>query len=152
MDKACLLYTSYNLNQYNRIVNQRNKLLKDIWNNSSMRDILSVWDEQLADFGEKIIERRVLFAQQLNDIIAGIHHKLSGGREHLSIVYEPDTAPGELADKIVRCQDRDIRLKMTSAGPHRDEDVYKRQIIDCFCRKSLELHAYPSYFLLFFSL
>lgn len=130
--ELCQLDASYlyNLNQYNRIVNQRNKLLKDIWNNSSMRDILSVWDEQLADFGEKIIERRVLFAQQLNDIIAGIHHKLSGGREHLSIVYEPDTAPGELADKIARCQDRDIRLKMTSAGPHRDDFVFVADGID----------------------
>ena len=130
--ELCQLDASYlyNLNQYNRIVNQRNKLLKDIWNNSSMRDILSVWDEQLADFGEKIIERRVLFAQQLNDIIAGIHHKLSGGREHLSIVYEPDTAPGELADKIARCQDRDIRLKMTSAGPHRDDFAFVADGID----------------------
>ena len=61
-----------------------------------MRDILSVWDEQLADFGEKIVERRVLFAQQLNGIIAGIHQKLSGGREHLSIVYEPDARPESL--------------------------------------------------------
>lgn len=130
--ELCQLDASYlyNLNQYNRIVNQRNRLLKDLWNNSSMRDVLSVWDEQLADFGEKIIERRVLFAQQLNEIIGGIHHRLSGGREHLSIVYEPDTAPGELADKIARCQERDIRLKMTSAGPHRDDFAFVADGVD----------------------
>ena len=130
--ELCQLDASYlyNLNQYNRIVNQRNKLLKDIGNDSSMRDILSVWDEQLADFGEKIVERRVLFAQQLNGIIAGIHQKLSGGREHLSIVYEPDAAPGELAEKLARCQERDIRLKMTSAGPHRDDFSFVADGID----------------------
>lgn len=130
--ELCQLDASYlyNLNQYNRIMNQRNKLLKDIGNDSSMRDILSVWDEQLADFGEKIVERRVLFAQQLNGIIAGIHQKLSGGREHLSIVYEPDAAPGELAEKLARCQERDIRLKMTSAGPHRDDFSFVADGID----------------------
>ena len=110
--ELCQLDASYlyNLNQYNRIVNQRNKLLKD--------------------FGEKIVERRVLFAQQLNGIIAGIHQKLSGGREHLSIVYEPDAAPGELAEKLARCQERDIRLKMTSAGPHRDDFSFVADGID----------------------
>lgn len=130
--ELCQLDASYlySLNQYNRIVNQRNRLLKDMWGNSSMRDMLSVWDEQLANFGEKIIERRVLFAGQLNEIIAGIHHRLSGGREQLQIVYEPDVAPGRLAERLAACQERDIRLKMTSAGPHRDDFAFLADGID----------------------
>lgn len=130
--ELCQLDASYlyRLNQYNRIVNQRNRLLKDMWGNSSMRDMLSVWDEQLANFGEKIIERRVLFAGQLNEIIAGIHHRLSGGREQLQIVYEPDVAPGRLAERLAACQERDIRLKMTSAGPHRDDFAFLADGID----------------------
>ena len=45
----------YNLNHYNRIVNQRNRLLKDIYQNPSLRDTLSVWDDQMAAFGSQVI-------------------------------------------------------------------------------------------------
>ena len=111
----------YNLNHYNKIVNQRNKLLKDLFMNPSLRGTLEVWDMQLAAFGEKIIERRILFVEQLNEIISGIHSKLSGGREQLRIVYEPDTQLGTLEEVLLRNQDRDIRMKMTGSGPHRDD-------------------------------
>ena len=76
---------------------------------------------QLASFGEKLIERRILFTEQLNEIIAGIHDRLSGGREQLRIVYEPDVEPGALEETLLRSQDRDIRMKMTGSGPHRDD-------------------------------
>ena len=51
----------YNLNHYNRIVNQRNKLLKDMYMNPDLKETLGVWDMQLASFGSKIIQRRKLF-------------------------------------------------------------------------------------------
>lgn len=50
----------YNLNHYNKIVNQRNKLLKDMYFNPSLRETLNIWDSQLISFGSKIIERRKL--------------------------------------------------------------------------------------------
>ena len=56
----------YNLNHYNKIVNQRNKLLKDMYLNPQLRDTLHIWDMQLVSFGSKIIERRRLFVEQLN--------------------------------------------------------------------------------------
>ncbi len=68
----------YNLNHYNKIVNQRNKLLKDMYMNPDLKDTLTIWDSQLVSFGSKIIERRKIFAEQLNEIILGIHKKLSG--------------------------------------------------------------------------
>ncbi|MDO4293418.1 MAG: DNA replication/repair protein RecF [Eubacteriales bacterium] len=123
-------YYLYNLNHYNKIVNQRNRLLKDIWQNPSLRDTLSVWDEQLADFGEKLIERRALFAEQLNDILTDIHERLSGGREKLRIVYEPDAEKGTLKQRLASGTDRDIRLKMTSSGPHRDDFAFVTEDID----------------------
>ena len=68
----------HNLNQYHKIVNQRNKLLKDMFLSPGLRDMLSVWDMQLVNYGCEIIKRRKLFVEQLNDILYGIHKNLSG--------------------------------------------------------------------------
>jgi len=111
----------YNLNNYNKIVNQRNKLLKDIYMNPSLKDTLSIWDSQLVSYGSKIIERRIQFVNQLNEIINGIHKNLSGGKEDLRIVYEPDITIDEYEKTLSINQEKDIRLKMTTVGPHRDD-------------------------------
>ncbi len=111
----------YNLNHYNKIVNQRNVLLKDMYMNPGLRDTLSIWDSQLVSFGSKIIERRKLFVEQLNEIIYDIHKKLSGGKEELVIQYEPDVEIEEFEKKLSYSQERDIRSKMTNVGPHRDD-------------------------------
>ena len=111
----------YNLNHYNKIINQRNKLLKDMYMNPDLKETLGIWDMQLVSFGSKIIERRKLFVEQLNELISGIHRTLSGGREEVKIIYEPDTEIGEFEKKLKHNQDRDIKSKMTSVGPHRDD-------------------------------
>lgn len=111
----------YNLNYYNRIINQRNKLLKDMYMEPGLKETLGVWDMQLVSFGSRIIERRTLFVEQLNDIIYGIHKKLSGDKEELQICYEPDVKTEDFEGKLRYAQDRDIKSKMTSVGPHRDD-------------------------------
>lgn len=111
----------YNLNHYNKIINQRNRLLKDMYLNQGLKETLEVWDMQLVSFGIKIIERRALFVKQLNEIIYGIHRKLSGDKEELQICYEPDAVQEAFEEKLSSARDRDIRAKMTSVGPHRDD-------------------------------
>ena len=111
----------YNLNNYNKIVNQRNKLLKELYNNPGLKDTLSIWDMQLVSYGSKIIERRISFVKQLNEIIYDIHKKLSGGKEEITIVYEPDVTLENYEKTLSMGQDRDIKLKQTSVGPHRDD-------------------------------
>ena len=120
----------YNLNHYNKIVNQRNKLLKDMYLNPDLKETLSIWDMQLVSFGSKIIERRRLFVEQLNEIIYGIHKKLSGDREELKIIYEPDVEAEEFEKKLKYSQDRDMRSKTTSVGPHRDDFSFVAGDID----------------------
>ena len=120
----------YNLNHYNKIVNQRNILLKDMYANPGLRDTLSIWDSQLVSFGSKIIERRKLFIDQLNEIIFDIHKKLSGGREELKIIYEPDVEIENFEKSLLHSQDRDIKTKMTNVGPHRDDFVFMVGDID----------------------
>lgn len=111
----------YNLNHYNKIVNQRNKLLKDLYFNPSLKETLNIWDSQLVSFGSKLIERRKLFTEQLNEIIYDIHKKLSGGKEELRIQYDPDVNMENFEEKLRLSQERDIRLKQTCVGPHRDD-------------------------------
>ena len=111
----------YNLNHYNKIVNQRNKLLKDLYLNPSLKETLNIWDMQLVSFGSKIMERRQSFIDQLNEIIGGIHNSLSGGKENLQINYEPDVSMEEYEKILFNSQEKDIKLKMTTVGPHRDD-------------------------------
>lgn len=111
----------YNLNSYNKIVNQRNKLLKDLYFNPSLKETLNIWDSQLVSFGSKIIERRKIFIDQLNEIIYEIHKKLSGNKEELKIKYEPDVSIENFETSLKLSNERDIKLKQTCVGPHRDD-------------------------------
>ena len=63
------LYLS-DLSNYNRIINQRNKLLKDVYNRNDLLETLEIWDLQLIQYGNKIIERRKQFIGQVNEIIS----------------------------------------------------------------------------------
>jgi len=120
----------YNLNHYNQIVNQRNKLLKDMVFQPELRETLNIWDSQLISYGSKIIERRKLFVEQLNEIIYEIHKKLSGDKEELYIQYEPDVLIESYETKMRISQEKDIKLKQTSVGPHRDDFCFKVGDID----------------------
>ena len=111
----------YNLNHYNKIVNQRNKLLKDLYLNPSLKDTLNIWDSQLVSYGSKVIERRIIFIEQINHIINEIHKSLSGNKENLRIHYEPYINIKDFEIELLNNQDRDIKLKQTTVGPHRDD-------------------------------
>ncbi len=130
--ELCQLDVMYlnHLNQYNKIVNQRNALLKDLYFNPSLRDMIDVWDMQLVTYGKGIIERRITFVKQLNEIIGNIHRSLSGGKEELEIVYEPDAEVDGLEEKIRLSREKDIKLKQTTTGPHRDDFGFYANGID----------------------
>ena len=111
----------HTLSNYNKILIQRNKLLKDIAFHPEWMDTLEIWDMQLAGYGSKIIKRRHSFVEQLGEIAGDIHENLTGGREHLSLLYEPDCPADALYEQLKKNRDKDIRYKMTSQGPHRDD-------------------------------
>ena len=127
-----------NLLNYNKIVNQRNHLLKEIsfGDRVSLESTLDVWDMQLVHYGNKIIERRTEFIQEMNEIIASIHKKLTGDREDIKVLYEPHNGSRALEDALRKNRDRDLRLKSTSTGPHRD-DI-------CFMTGDLDIRKYGS--------
>ena len=109
------------LSGYNHIVNQRNKLLKDLFVKPSLKGTLDIWDIQMADYGKKVIEKRQRFVEELNEVIRDIHRNLTGGEELLEVIYEPSASAEDFESTLFRNRERDMRMKMTSAGPHRDD-------------------------------
>lgn len=115
-----------NLVNYNKVVMQRNKLLKDISFNPSAENMasLDIWDIQMKRFGECIIERREKFTESLNEIISDIHSRLSGGSEKLKVLYEPCIRADEFASGIAESRERDIKFKCSNVGPHKDDITF----------------------------
>ena len=74
-----------NLSNYNRIINQRNSLLKDLYGQKNLMDTLDIWDMQMAAYGTKVLDARKKFIKEVNEIISDIHFKLTGGKERISI-------------------------------------------------------------------
>ena len=121
--ELCQLSRIYldNLYRYSKVLNQRNHLLKQISYNESLKETLSVWDEQLIKYGTEIIKERKEFIEQINNISAEIHKKLTGEKEFLNIQYEPNVDAEEFADKLYKNYNRDIYYQITHTGPHRDD-------------------------------
>ena len=124
------------LSNYNRIINQRNKLLKDSHDRKELLETLDVWDAQLIYYGNKIIDRRNKFIYQINEIIKKIHSQLTGGKEILQLHYELSNVDISLEQAIFKNRERDIRAKSTSVGPHRD-DI-------CFMSGELDIRKFGS--------
>ena len=127
-----------NLANYNRVVNQRNHLLKEIGFSGYEKHAgtLEIWEMQLIQYGNKIIERRKAIIEEMNEIISSIHKKLTGGREEIRILYEPSNKELTFEQALRKYKDRDLKLKSTSVGPHRD-DI-------CFMEGDLDIRRFGS--------
>ena len=125
-----------NLSNYNRIINQRNSLLKELYHQDHLMDTLDIWDMQLAEYGTKVIESRKQFIRQVNQIIADIHYRLTGGRERIELSYESSLGSLSLEQALKKNRERDIRMKSTSVGPHRDDL--------CFLSGDLDIRKFGS--------
>lgn len=120
----------HDLGEYNKVLNQRNKLLKQISFQPSLKDTLDIWNMQLAEYGKKIIYRRKEFVKQLEEIVYQINQKLTGGKEHLFVNYEPDVEDDDFDNKLQTCLEKDLRTFTTNAGPHRDDLSFLNGDID----------------------
>ena len=125
-----------NLSNYNRIINQRNSLLKELYHQDHLMDTLDIWDMQLAEYGTKVIESRKQFIRQVNQIIADIHYRLTGGRERIELSYESSLGSLSLEQALKKNRESDIRMKNTSVGPHRDDL--------CFLSGDLDIRKFGS--------
>ena len=123
------VYTS-RLISYNKALLQRNNLLKDPKNDSEFRLLLDVLDEQLVTYGKEVMEERKAFIREMDELTAGIHQELTGGKERLHLIYAPSVSPEQMEEKLFLARDMDIRLGSTSVGPHRDDMEFELDGID----------------------
>lgn len=114
----------YNLINYNKVLSQRNQLLKDIYFRPDLEDTLDVWDMQLSEYGVKVIKRRKEFIKNINEIIKPIHYELTDGKENINVIYSKNCEEEILYEKILENRKKDIKYKSTSIGPHRDDILF----------------------------
>lgn len=115
-----------NLINYNKVVNQRNKLLKELSFSYSkeMMDTLDIWDIHLVKYGKELIKQRIEFVKSINNLVGEIHRKLSGDKEKLCVEYVPCIDCDRFGEEVYRHRERDIKLKSTSLGPHKDDMIF----------------------------
>lgn len=117
----------YLLCRYDKILNQRNKLLKQSRDINVLKDTVSIWDEQLAEVASKIIMNRIYFINKLLKPAQEIHKYITHDKEELSISYQGvigKSAP-EIKEKLLKAYTdnitKDFDLGYTTVGPHRDD-------------------------------
>jgi len=113
----------YSLTQYKKILNERNSTLKK-WNTNI--DIIDVYDKQLSEFGAIIIRDRITYLENLNKKGKTIHSDITSNSEEIEIKYltpikELDNIQEKLYMLLCKNRKRDIEIKTTSIGPHRDD-------------------------------
>ena len=111
----------HHLSNYNKVLNQRNNLLKQIGLKRELLDTIEIWDNKLLEYGEQLILFRKQFVEELNELLPAIHNKLSGGNELLHIHYEPNVEQNSFSFRLKEARERDLVTKMTNYGPHRDD-------------------------------
>jgi DNA replication and repair protein RecF len=125
------------LSKYNKLVTQRNALLKKIGEGSAKRDELSYWDDELGHEGATLVSMRASALAQVSPHAAASHARLSGEREELAVAYEPRFAEAWDAERAASASEdeiaetfierlqatatRDIAAGLTLSGPHRDD-------------------------------
>lgn len=113
----------YNLVQYNKVLSERNTILKS---KAHDKDILDVYDMQLAEFGYYIIMERINYIEKLNEYSDKIHSDITSGKEkiefkYISSVKNLDEVKESLYFLLVKNRHRDTERGITSIGPHRDD-------------------------------
>lgn len=121
----------YNLGKYQKVLQQRNFLLKDLQRKKGDRTMLDVLTYQLIDYASKIINKRFEFLLQLENWAKPIHKDISRGLEELEIQYKPSIKVSEtmelskieekLEENFVKIKEREIERGTSLIGPHRDD-------------------------------
>ena len=111
----------HQLISYNRIVNQKNKLLKELEFTSGAEDFLDVYNEQMISYGSELIRMRAEFIDRLNLIMQDIHRGITEDKEEIRLIYEADVTPESFAAELERKKPQELKQRICLAGPHRDD-------------------------------
>ena len=121
------LYPNYIeiLRNYLRAVTQRNKIIKDYRYDSTVSVMLDVFEEEIAEKGEKIINYRQGYLKILKNYLPLLYEGISGGKEKLDIEYIKSFSGENLVEILKEKRKEDMFTATTSVGPHRDDLDFK---------------------------
>ena len=119
----------YQVARYEKVLANRNKLLKTSKDILSLKDTIDIWNRALADIAQKIYLERKKLIEELAPLANKAHEYLSGGKEQIEIVYKSSFEDDNYAEKMMKGLEKnlekDFRLGYTTLGVHRDElDIY----------------------------
>ncbi len=122
------------LQRYQRVVQQRNRLLRMVREGRAQAPELEFWDEELVREGSLITWQRRQATTALSRLCDAEHRQLSGSAEQLTLRYQPSVASGEdLADtqrgfglRLARLRPREVAAGASLLGPHRDDFLLLR--------------------------
>ena len=130
----CDLRPNYDaaLTQYNRILEQKNRILKDRFENPALLEILPEYNTRLCQVGALLISYRARFFDSLGKEAAAFHHKFSGGAEDFSLQYrtvstvtDPFAPVATLTEQLQDHLQSHYRAELESGqcltGPHKDD-------------------------------
>lgn len=126
------IYTYY-LSRYNKVLNQRNKLLKDIKLNNysnSLIETIDIYDEQLVNYGIEIIKKRKEIIEELKKKIYEIHYFISDTKERIKTIYENNVDENNFLEKLKQNRERDLKFLTTTVGPQRDDIKFIIENVD----------------------
>lgn len=115
----------HELMQYQKTLDQRNKLLKDFFENRYFnRDLLEVYNEQLGRSGTYIYRVRLAFLDIFKPLFLENYKTLSGTDEQVDLVFESDLNKQIYPDLLILHEQADIDLLRTTRGIHKDDLVF----------------------------
>lgn len=120
-DKAYLESTI----KYNKLLQQRNKLLKESSFNKDISDLLEVFDSQMAPLASFIHDVRKKFTEDLGPIFQEYYEIISDGKEQVEIEYSSHLNEGDYESLLKESLQKDRIIKHTSKGIHKDDLVLK---------------------------
>lgn len=116
----------YKLTEYNRLLVQRNKLLKNYKASPTLPDMIDIIDKKMAEAQEYIIKKRLEFIDIIGPLADKRHRKITAGKESLLLSYETEEIDlsdikKSLSELYKQNFEKDKRLEYTTVGVHRDD-------------------------------
>ncbi|MDD4032146.1 MAG: DNA replication and repair protein RecF [Bacteroidales bacterium] len=125
MDSAISQFDKVYLEQlvmYQKAVYQRNALLKSFQETHQFSpEMLSLWDDQMIQYGEPVFSRREDFIRELTPVFQYFYQEISGAEEKVELVYSSRMHHASLKDLLAGALSRDRILQYTTVGPHKDD-------------------------------
>lgn len=112
----------YYILEYNKILKQRNALLKQMKYDRSLIDTIDIWNIKLINAGILLIENRTRYVEKINKKITKRHLYISDNKEELILKYIPNCEDKENFEKKLKDSlEADIQNGYTGYGPHKDD-------------------------------